>query len=691
MAVSVQGSVGEEEKIAPPPFVFLPRHHRSLQPSSQRIIFEPEVRAFRATDAQAYAAQKKGPVLGPEFPSLPYRTQRPVKVEDTYTLVLGPSECFFSPPGKMRANRSGPSKDTLNQNKTFNYIRNFCRKGDRVVWPIWIPGAAGSVDLDLRLQAGSSRQQVFDLIFDDGKVSKSFSTNAGGAEEYAASCSIYGLEPGFHTVELGVKSANVVKLWGMVLHSTIPISVVRERWRPLATHIGFAASEAKEVVSGWVGQIQQVRNEGLSLGAFSPYTTPFGYYGPVLKADGKASGINFSFWSYGRGQPRPEDHRLSKIVAIGSSGKGVRFGRFDHEGHGVKIRGFNAFKDNTSKVYVTHLRFRLVDKVKDGFVYAFQSWFWDENEQAALPDNKGNEDGNRGSGQKLGPEAIADMEADQEENVDPFADPEEMEQGWESEALFDPEQDDHDVLPGRWRLYGVGFKFRSKPLNSLFMRSFIEVPGVAERQRTNHVARQVGYRGFMRSGKEWYHVDSMSGSAGRVAFTNKRWNSVERGQDVDYDFLCSCGGLEQSKEKKVSRRAEPLEEHNLPLYMKRIGQTEVHIPYPTVVGHQIKDPGTAGEEGNKVTLLRINVPQTVPSFHKVGAPVRIEIYYGKRDGMCLEEEWDAHTSVGGTLAGGISDVEIPPIPAKYSIRVLVVYSNLQVWSLVPYVPIEGED
>ena len=290
-------------------------------------------------------------------------------------------------------------------------------------------------------------------------------------------------------------------------------------------------------------------------------------------------------------------------------------------------------------------------------------------------------------------EVAADQQADQQENMDAFADPEVVEAAWESGELFDPEQDDHDVLPGRWKLYGVGLKFRTRPVKSLFMRSFIEVPGVAENQRTNHVPRQVGYRGFMRDKKSgWHHVDAMTGGTGKAGVSNKKWDRAEEGPDVDYDFVCSCGGLEQIPSSKIARKAAPLTEQ--PLYMRRIGQTEIDIPYPAIVAHQIATPSGTGENGegdgekgvNTVTLLRVNVPATSPSFHKAGAPVRIEIYSGRTDGQCLREEWDTSSTIVGTAAGGISDIRVRGIPIVHSIRVLVIYTDLQVWSLVPYVP-----
>ena len=64
---------------------------------------------------------------------------------------------------------------------------------------------------------------------------------------------------------------------------------------------------------------------------------------------------------------------------------------------------------------------------------------------------------------------------------------------------------------GQWKLFAVGQKFRKGKISSLFTRAFIEVPGVAEKERSGHAPREVSYRGYVRdvNTKEWVLLDRM--------------------------------------------------------------------------------------------------------------------------------------------------------------------------------------
>jgi hypothetical protein len=718
------------------------RKNSERDATSGRITFRKEPRAFRFTDDRVYAEQRKGPVHPVTSEARPYHTQACPEPDQSghYTLVLGANEVFFSPPGTLACVRAGGSRDSWNQLRTFSHIRHVKRRGDTLVWPVWVTGTKGFLDMDLCLRARKNRQHTFALMVDGGaRVSQIFSCGAGGRDRYAMSCSIYGLSAGFHTIELQVRDADVDELIALVVRSPELILAVRERWRPEAAHSEFGTGD-KRACDAWVAQLQQVPPaDGQALSAFSPLTTPFGYYGPVINAAGVATGINFSFWSYGRGQPAPPLHHQSKIVAIGSAAPEVRFGRFDHEGHGVKIRGFNPFASNSSKVYAVALKFAKVSEHADGFVYSFSSYYWDEDADVR-PETAVHSSSSSGSSSSSKAAAAAtptkegvdadpalssvgsDRERDLQENADPFADPENMEAAWESGRLFDPDYDDHDTAPGQWCLYGVGLKYRKTAIRTLALRGFVEVPGRAEKQRTNHVRRSVGYRAYMRDaaaakrgsnggasssrsgsrlndagGDAWLPVTVMTGNPGRtVATTNKRWATAENREE--YDFVASCGGLRQTTAKTMTCKLSPRvpEQEALPLYMQRIAQIDEPVPFPRVVGHEIVvDPENPAKQ--IVQTIRLELGTAGPAFHATGAgadsAVRIELHYGPKDGQCLRESW-AHCrilTVPGVGGGGWAEVAVSrgrskPIPATDKLRVMAVYSNLQVWALETYVP-----
>ena len=64
----------------------------------------------------------------------------------------------------------------------------------------------------------------------------------------------------------------------------------------------------------------------------------------------------------------------------------------------------------------------------------------------------------------------------------------------------------------RWRLFGVGNKYnKGKPLSSLWVGSFVEVPGPPPNQRTGAYTRTMRYRGWVMDEKQkWYPLDRMA-------------------------------------------------------------------------------------------------------------------------------------------------------------------------------------
>ena len=64
--------------------------------------------------------------------------------------------------------------------------------------------------------------------------------------------------------------------------------------------------------------------------------------------------MNFSMWSFGRGQEAPPLHQFSHIIAIGHPDG--QFGGFDHEGTGAKVRGWNPYAPEAYRTQTLALR-----------------------------------------------------------------------------------------------------------------------------------------------------------------------------------------------------------------------------------------------------------------------------------------------------------------------------------------------
>lgn len=93
----------------------------------------------------------------------------------------------------------------------------------------------------------------------------------------------------------------------------------------------------------------------------------------------------------------------------------------------------------------------------------------------------------------------------------------------------------------RWHLFGAGKKYnKGKPLNSLWVGSFVEVPGPAPVQRTGPYTRSMRYRGWVmdESGK-WYPLDRMQN--GNID-KETGYTHTDRGITEDGWFYLATGG-----------------------------------------------------------------------------------------------------------------------------------------------------
>jgi len=144
--------------------------------------------------------------------------------------------------------------------------------------------------------------------------------------------------------------------------------VLRARWRPAAIHAGFKSSTLGAASSRlWVIEVRPIFGKK---DFYAPITTPFGYFGSTFNEDGTSGGINFSRWSFQRGEVEPPVPQLSHLLAVGSPQ--ASFGHFDHEGTGVKLRDWNPYEGQ--RIINTVLAL----KVEPGSPYdTYTGWFLD--------------------------------------------------------------------------------------------------------------------------------------------------------------------------------------------------------------------------------------------------------------------------------------------------------------------------
>jgi hypothetical protein len=229
-----------------------------------------------------------------------------------------------------------------------------------------------------------------------------------------------------------------------------------------------------------------------------------------------------------------------------------------------------------------------------------------------------------------------------------------------------------DEANKKWKLYGIGKKFNKKKINSLSIGSFVEIPGPAQKERTNHVKRRVYYKGYSRvkSSGDWNQLDTFNPALNKhtTKFVNKEW-----GQENGY-FYTQVGGLAQndmslqSDPISLERDEESLVESDIPEWLEHIDQMEKPIEFPEIVSYDT--------ENSKLTLS-INIPESNSDTDTNSNEVHV--YTGNSDGLTIAKTWDNVTKLKN-VPNGFSNVSIPYPTSKKYCRILVRNSKMQIWS-----------
>ncbi len=510
-------------------------------------------------------------------------------------LFLTPNESFFPKRG-LTAQGSGAVPDVANLNggKSFATIGKW-DPGDSAEWGIWVT-KPGKIRLRIRIRGGGNRSK-FTYLVDGGKKGVSFglrqsnSTVPGQIADAGFSIT----EPGKHTITLrcdyggdGV-AFDWIEIDGDAAEGG---GVIRKRWRPAAAHTRFSSSRAPDRVRLWVMEMDAVPGD---LGFYSPITTPFGYYGPTWNADGTVNtGFNFSLWSFQRGQSEPSIEKLSHLLAIGNPQ--AKFSGFDHEGTGVKIRGWEPLEGRQGQSQTLALR------VEPGEIYdTYYSYFYASDEK-------------------------------------------------------------------RWRLFGVGNKYnKGKPLKSLTVGSFVEVPGPPPVQRTGAWERRMRYRGWVMNDKgKWSPLDQM---AGGDIDKNTGLTYTDRGQSDDGWFYLQTGGWYFRKVRDagdVKLRAQsgkPDADYLDPEDIAFLSTVPCEIMVTKVE--------RSGDQARLTLAVR-----------NAGAKAKVTIHWGDAEGLTFAERWQNQTEAGKAIKEGENQIVLKNAPTGKAIfvRALLQNNEGQFWS-----------
>mgnify|MGYP001492589672 FL=1 len=178
-----------------------------------------------------------------------------------------------------------------------------------------------------------------------------------------------------------------------------------------------------------------------------------------------------------------------------------------------------------------------------------------------------------------------------------------------------------------WRLFGVGNKYnKGKPLKSLWVGSFVEVPGPPHAQRTGLYPREMRYRGWVvQEDGQLLQLDHMSG--GDVD-KQTGLTYTHRGVTDDGWFFLQTGGL--SFHKPLSAGGVDLTKDNqlkdLPTYLAP-EHKESLLGVPSEVTVQSVE-GTPG--GLKIECW----------IDHLGKSPELEVYWGTQDGLTFADRWE---------------------------------------------------
>ena len=178
-----------------------------------------------------------------------------------------------------------------------------------------------------------------------------------------------------------------------------------------------------------------------------------------------------------------------------------------------------------------------------------------------------------------------------------------------------------------WRLFGVGNKYnKGKPLKSLWVGSFVEVPGPPHVQRTGLYPREMRYRGWVvQEDGQLLQLDHMSG--GDVD-KQTGLTYTHRGVTDDGWFFLRTGGL--SFHKPRSPGGVDLTKDN-----------------------QLKDLPAYLAPEHKESLLSVPSEVTVQSVEgtprgwkieyridPLGKSPELKVYWGMQDGLTFADRWE---------------------------------------------------
>lgn len=224
-----------------------------------------------------------------------------------------------------------------------------------------------------------------------------------------------------------------------------------------------------------------------------------------------------------------------------------------------------------------------------------------------------------------------------------------------------------------WKLYGCGKKFNDKGISYLRTGAFVEQPGRAEVERSNHIMRQVNFKGWLVDSKgKIYQIDRMSPKGKVEENSYKNW-----GKTSDGYFYMQMGGFSTECKQQVDDIVIKPDE-SLPVYLSP---------------EKIKGLNELPANITELSALNVTDNSAIVNFSlgKITPETKVRLYWGTKDGLTFVKDnkggaglvyWDNNVEIPVSLSSGKIEYKLTNLtPATtYYYRLQVINEDGETWS-----------
>ena len=247
--------------------------------------------------------------------------------------------------------------DDYNKNKHYEQIAGWEVQTDTIVWGLK-DVQEGTLNVELFAGISSLEDEGTVAIYVGDQV-QILEVNATGSINTFLSQGVLSFDisqSGNYEVKIKIEEQNSNSDFGSIEKLELTgsaltgASVWKRRWRPAAIHAPFLSDNSNQTEI----TVYEMSILTQDLWSYQVMSTEFGYVGSPSSPITGLSGLNFSLWSFGANDDEPPHEEMSHLVSVG--GNDAYFGRYGHEGTGVKPRGHNPFEGNDYFTYTVAVR-----------------------------------------------------------------------------------------------------------------------------------------------------------------------------------------------------------------------------------------------------------------------------------------------------------------------------------------------